>query len=58
MIMGSRSYDLVDNKKWRFAPGKAEFKGWGDDLVVIAQHGLIASVDPDAIRFWKLPIKE
>ncbi len=55
---GVEIYDLVDNKKWRFAPGKAEFKGWGDDLVVIAQHGLIASVDPDAIRFWKLPIKE
>ena len=48
-------YDIVDNKKWRFAPPQGQTVGWGSDFVVLAEQGLIASIDADAVRFWKVP---
>ena len=48
-------YDLVHNTKWRFAPPQGQTVGWGSDFVVLAKQGLIASIDADAVRFWKGP---
>ena len=48
-------YDIVDNMEWRFAPPRGQTGGWGCDFVVLGKQGLIASVDADAVRFWKGP---
>ena len=55
---GVEIYDLVENRKWRFAPGHGQLQGegWGAGFVVVAKECLIASIDPDAVRFWKVPI--
>lgn len=50
--------DSVKNVKWRFAPRKGQCDGYGPGFVVLAELGLIASIDPDAVRFWKVPIQE
>lgn len=55
---GVEVYDLAKNKKWRFAPKHGENKGYSSEFFVIEQMGLIASVDAEAIRFWKVPISE
>ena len=55
---GVRVYDFVENRKWIFARNQGEYAGWGGDFGVIVQQGLIASADPDEIRFWKVPSSE
>ena len=51
-------YDTVHNTKWRFAPPQGQTMGWGSDFVVLAKQGLIASIDADAVRFWKGPFDQ
>ena len=46
-------YDLVMNQKWRFAPGKGE-GAWADIVLPLEKLGMIASVDADAVRFWRV----
>ena len=55
---GVEIIDLVSNQKWRFAPGQGQYKGWGAGFVILAKQGMIVSIDPDAVRFWKVPIGE
>ena len=50
--------DIVDSTKWRFAPPQGETVGWGSDFVVLAEQGLIATIDGDAVRFWKVPFEK
>lgn len=47
-------YDFEENRKWRFAPD-AKKQNWPPDFVVLERVGLIASMDADAVRFWKIP---
>ena len=54
-VRATEVYDIIDNHKWRFAPPQGQAVGWGADFVVLAKQGLIASVDADAVRFWKVP---
>ena len=49
-------YDVVHTIKWRFAPPQGQTVGWGSDFVVLAMQGLVASIDADAVRFWKIPL--
>lgn len=57
---GLEVYDFVANRKWRFAPERGLDRGWafGGDLVVLQRKGMIASVDSDAVTFWKVPFGE
>ncbi|MCJ1456644.1 hypothetical protein MMC28_007006 [Mycoblastus sanguinarius] len=55
---GLEIYDVAENKKWRFAPKQGENKGYGGGFLVLEQKGLIASVDAEAIRFWKVPVSK
>ncbi len=49
-------YDFEENRKWRFAP-EAKKQDWQSDLLVFERVGLIASMDADAVRFWKIPLR-
>lgn len=57
---GLEVYNFVANRKWRFAPERGLDMGWayGGDFVVLQGKGMIASVDSDAVRFWKVPFGE
>ena len=48
-------YDIVDSMEWRFAPLRGQTVGWGSDFVMLAEQGMIATIDGDAVRFWKMP---
>ena len=53
---GLEVYDFLENRKWRFAPAQGLDRGWsGAGFVVLEEKGMIASVDADAVRFWKVP---
>lgn len=53
---GLEVYDFEGNRKWRFAPKQGmERSGDGGGFVVLEEKGMIASVDADAVRFWKVP---
>ena len=53
---GLEVYDFLENRKWRFAPAQGLERGWsGAGFVVFEEKGMIASVDADAVRFWKVP---
>lgn len=52
-------YDFLENRKWRFAPPQGLDRGWSSgDFVVLEEKGMIASIDADAVRFWKVPFGE
>lgn len=53
-------YDFLKNRKWRFAPEQGLDRGWafGGKFVVLKEKGMIASVDSDAVRVWKVPFGE
>lgn len=53
---GVEVYDAKGNRKWRSAPPQGENKGWGSEILILEERGLIASVDGDAIRFWEVPL--
>ena len=55
---GVEVYDLKRNQKWRFAPPQGVERGPGGGFVVLEEKGMIASVDADAVRFWKVPFGE
>lgn len=56
---GLEVYDFRDNRKWRFAPAQGLAWGWANgDFYVLEDKGMIASVDADAVRFWKAPFCE
>ena len=53
---GLEVYDFLENRKWRFAPAHGLDRGWSNaGFVVLEEKGMIASVDADAVRFWKVP---
>ena len=53
---GLEVYDILQNRKWRFAPAQGLDRGWsGGDFVVLEEKGMIATIDADAVRFWKVP---
>ena len=54
---GLEVLDFVGCRKWRFAPPQGLDRGWavGGNFVVVEGMGMIASVDADAVRFWKVP---
>ncbi|MCJ1304193.1 hypothetical protein MMC08_007005 [Hypocenomyce scalaris] len=51
---GLELYDFEENLKWRFAPDRKQNVVGGGGFFLLPKQGLIASVDGDAIRFWKL----
>ncbi|CAD6592905.1 MAG: hypothetical protein ASARMPRED_006787 [Alectoria sarmentosa] len=57
---GVEVFDFVSCRKWRFAPAQGLDRGWafGGNFVVVEGLGMIASVDADAVRFWKIPFEE
>ena len=56
---GLEVYDFLENRKWRFAPAQGLDRGWSSaGFVVFEEKGMIASVDADAVRFWKVPFGE
>ena len=54
---GVEVYDFEMNKKWRFAPGKGE-GGYTEGVFPLKKEMMIASVDADAVRFWRLDAGE
>ena len=53
---GLEVYDLLENRKWRFAPAQGLERGQSNgEFVVLEEKGMIASVDADAVRFCKVP---
>lgn len=53
---GLEVYDFLENRKWRFAPAQGLERGRSSaSIVVLEEKGMIASVDADAVRFWKVP---
>ena len=53
---GLEVYDFLENRKWRFAPAQGLDRGYSTvGFVVLEEKGMIASVDGDAVRFWKVP---
>ena len=55
---GVEIYDVDENRKWRFAPREGVDEGWGGDVLILENKGLIASVNQDFLRFWVLPAKQ
>lgn len=56
---GLEVYDFLENRKWRFAPPQGLDRGWSSgDFVLLEEKGMIASIDADAVRFWKVPFGE
>ncbi|KAM0798475.1 hypothetical protein BDR22DRAFT_859123 [Usnea florida] len=53
---GLEVYDFLENRKWRFAPTEGLDRGRSStEFLVLEEKGMIASVDADAVRFWKVP---
>ena len=53
---GLEVYDFLENRKWRFAPAEGLDRGRSStEFLVLEEKGMIASVDADAVRFWKVP---
>ena len=56
---GLELYDFQDNRKWRFAPAQGLDRGWSSGVFfVLEEKKMIASIDADAVRFWKVPFGE
>ena len=56
---GLEVYDFLKNRKWRFAPAQGLDRSWSSgDFVVLEEKEMIASIDADAVRFWKVPFGE
>ena len=53
---GLELYDFEKNLKWRFAPDRKQNVVGGGGFFLLPKQGLIASVDGDAIRIWKLSL--
>ena len=56
---GLELYDFLENRKWRFAPAQGFDRGWSNGVfLVLEEKKMIASIDADAVRFWKVPFGE
>lgn len=56
---GLEVYDILENRKWRFAPVQGLDRGRSSGkFVVLEEKMMIASIDADAVRFWKVPFSE
>lgn len=50
---GVEVYDFETNTKWRFAPRQGE-EDYASGVYTLEGGKMIASVDADAVRFWRL----
>ena len=56
---GLEVYDFLENRKWRFAPAQGLDRGHSrGNIVVLEEKAIIASIDADAVRFWRVPFGE
>ena len=56
---GLEIYNVLENRKWRFAPAQGVERGRSTgDFVVLEDKGMIASIDADAVRVWEVPFGE